>query len=120
MSSEIIAKVEKIRRIEKVYNKHIRYLSKLPKNKPTKTYRERSKHSEKDEKKREKKGEKKGEEEKKRERKGENNNIKKKLSTYQKFVKEESKKAKYRGMPTKNRLKIIAEEWRESKKKYKQ
>lgn len=46
----------------------------------------------------------------------ENNNKEvKKLTKYQKFVKKESKKAKYRNMSPRSRLKSIGQEWTKNK-----
>jgi len=41
---------------------------------------------------------------------------KKSLNSYQRFVKHESQKEKYSGMPTKERMMVIAKEWRRKNK----
>ena len=58
---------------------------------------------------------------KKREKKKEEEKSvkKRKLNAYQKFVQKESKKSKYKGMKTVDRMSAIAKEWKSQPKRYK-
>ena len=112
-SADSLSKSSELRLYEKVYNKYIQKFSKHHEDSSTKSHRSdntqspppvilpRRKFTAKNPSKKE-----------------ENNNKEvKKLTQYQKFVKKESKKAKYRNMSPKSRLKSIGQEWTKIKNK---
>ena len=107
-SDKKLTRSRKLRKYASVYKSHVR---KTEQSTNTKSPR-RQRNTKKD---KTKKKEKSPTNEKKKPQKKEK---KKPLNSWQKFVQIESKKSKYNSMPGKERLSVMATEWKNKKNKY--